>query len=114
MGSQHRTASGQIIDMEALRLKNEHVIAIGNMKVNARGDEIGAGGVVIKDRNQRIAEHYDTTVKTPVDSVVHMDAKSAAASAHAIAADIIEPKPQASGGIAAAMAALKEEQTNEG
>lgn len=37
-----RTAQGQNIDMGALILKNEHVRAVGNMNVNARGDVIDA------------------------------------------------------------------------
>lgn len=37
-----RTAQGQSIDMGALILKNEHVRAVGNMSVNARGDVIDA------------------------------------------------------------------------
>ncbi len=37
-----RTAQGQQIDMGALILKNEHVRAVGNMSVNARGDVIDA------------------------------------------------------------------------
>ena len=35
-----RTAMGRSIDMGALVLKNEHVRAVGNMSVNARGDII--------------------------------------------------------------------------
>ncbi|CAB4130223.1 hypothetical protein UFOVP116_331 [uncultured Caudovirales phage] len=111
MGSQYRTASGQVIDMEALRLKNESVIAIGNMRVNARGDELGPGGEVVKDRNQRIAEQYSSSTKVPVDSVVYTDATSALAASSLVADVITAPTAQATpaGGIAAAMAALKKE-----
>ena len=38
---QRRTNQGQMIDMDALALKNEKEIALGNMKVNARGDKLG-------------------------------------------------------------------------
>jgi len=34
----HRTANGKKVDMGSLRLRNENVRAVGNMKVNARGD----------------------------------------------------------------------------
>jgi len=54
----YRSAQGKTIDMDALRLKNEEVIAVGNMKVNARGDELGPGGVVVRTRNQVMDEYY--------------------------------------------------------
>jgi hypothetical protein len=54
----YRSAQGKPIDMDALRLKNEEVIAVGNMKVNARGDELGPGGVVVRTRNQAMDEYY--------------------------------------------------------
>ena len=56
MAANHRTARGSQIDMDRLRLANETTIAVGNMKVNARGDQLGAGGKVIKTRQQIMAE----------------------------------------------------------
>lgn len=56
MASQHRTARGIPVDMDRLRLQNETAIAVGNMKVNARGDQLGPGGKVIKTRAQVLAE----------------------------------------------------------
>jgi hypothetical protein len=40
----HRTALGKQIDMAALAAKNEKTRAVGNMKVNARGDTIDGKG----------------------------------------------------------------------
>ena len=54
----YRTARGQMIDMDAVQHTNAEVIAIGNMKVNARGDELGPGGKVVKTRNEVMKEHY--------------------------------------------------------
>jgi hypothetical protein len=34
----YKSAKGKPVDMGALRLKNEKERAVGNMKVNARGD----------------------------------------------------------------------------
>ena len=56
MTTNHRTARGIQVDMDRLRLSNETTIAVGNMKVNARGDQLGAGGKVIKTRQQIMAE----------------------------------------------------------
>jgi len=56
MATQHRTARGIQVDMDRLRLQNENSIAVGNMKVNARGDQLGPGGKVIKTRAQVLSE----------------------------------------------------------
>jgi hypothetical protein len=56
MATNHRTARGIPVDMDRLRLANEQTIAVGNMKVNARGDQLGAGGKIIKTRQQVMAE----------------------------------------------------------
>jgi len=56
MATNHRTARGIPVDMDRIRLANETTIAVGNMKVNARGDQLGAGGKIIKTRQQIMAE----------------------------------------------------------
>lgn len=56
MAANHRTARGIPVDMDRLRLQNETTIAVGNMKVNARGDQLGPGGKIIKTRAQVLAE----------------------------------------------------------
>jgi hypothetical protein len=61
------TANGNAIDMEALRLKNEKSVAVGNMKVNARGDEISpTTGEVTRTRNQRMTDYYRLHSTVPV------------------------------------------------
>lgn len=44
----YRTAKGKQLDMEALRISNERTVALGNMKVNAKGDKLGPGGKVVE------------------------------------------------------------------
>ena len=44
----YRSAMGKSVDMGALVAKNEHVRAVGNMSVNARGDTIDSNGRIIK------------------------------------------------------------------
>jgi hypothetical protein len=56
MASQHRTARGIPVDIDRLRLANETSIAVGNMRVNARGDQLGPGGKIVKTRAQILAE----------------------------------------------------------
>lgn len=60
MGKIYRTAQGRSLDMETIRLQNEFVPALGNMRVNARGDQLGPGGKIIKTREQVMDEFYKT------------------------------------------------------
>ena len=48
----YRTAQGKQIDMGKLALQNEKVRAVGNMKVNARGDAVDDHNHVIETKNQ--------------------------------------------------------------
>lgn len=54
----HRTMQGKVIDLDQLRQKNEMVLAVGNARMNARGDEIGPGGKVIRKREEIVNEYY--------------------------------------------------------
>lgn len=51
----YRSMLGKEIDMNKLMQQNELTIAVGNKKVNARGDEIGPGGKIIRKREDIIA-----------------------------------------------------------
>ena len=53
MAAQHKSARGVAVDMDRLRLANETAIAVGNMKVNARGDQLGPGGKIVKTSASR-------------------------------------------------------------
>ena len=55
----YRTMQGKEIDMEALQNQHEMMPAVGNAKVNARGDELGAGGKVVRSRENIMAEYYE-------------------------------------------------------
>ena len=66
---QKRTNRGTMIDMDALMLKNEEEIALGNMKVNARGDKLGPNGKVVKRKEEVGREYYDANPKAVVKTV---------------------------------------------
>lgn len=70
----YKTAQGQAIDLDALRLANEDAIAVGNMHVNARGDQLGPGGVVIKTRNQTMDEYYQIQAD-PIETMRHLQSQ---------------------------------------
>lgn len=61
----YTTAQGKQVDIESLRIANENSIAVGNMKVNARGDKLGAGGRVSETRNQTQDQYYKLSTPIP-------------------------------------------------
>ena len=52
----YRTARGVPVDMHKLVTQNEMTIAVGNAKVNARGDKLGPNGEIIKRREDILKE----------------------------------------------------------
>jgi hypothetical protein len=55
---QYRSMQGKIVDLEKLAAKNELTPAVGNARVNARGDELGPGGQILRRREEIVAEYY--------------------------------------------------------
>ena len=74
MAKAYRTMRGREVDFEKLSLRNETTPAVGNMRVNARGDELGAGGKIIKTREQILADYYQNNPRS-VDTVGVTDNK---------------------------------------
>jgi hypothetical protein len=54
----YRTMQGKEIDLDKLRMKNEMTLAVGNVRTNARGDELGPGGKIIKKREDIMSEYH--------------------------------------------------------
>ncbi len=54
----YRSANGKEVDLEKLRNQNELTLAVGNARVNARGDEIGPGGKIVRKREDIMSEYY--------------------------------------------------------
>ena len=63
----YTTANGKRVSMDAIIAQNEDTIAVGNMKVNARGDKLGAGGRVVETRNQTQDSYYKLNTPMPVE-----------------------------------------------
>lgn len=63
--SVYRSAQGKMIDMGALRLQNERVRAVGNMKVNARGDVVDDCGSIVSSKPNQVNRQYNRTHKKP-------------------------------------------------
>jgi hypothetical protein len=84
--SKHVTYRGITIDMEAMARENEKTVALGNMKVNAKGDQLGRGGQVTRTADQIARENH--RVQT---AVVNTGLKGKVPSADGITIDT--PKP---------------------
>lgn len=65
----YKTMQGKMVDMDLLRQRNELIPAVGNIKVNARGDELGKGGKIVRSREQVLKDYYDAQ-KSIQDEVV--------------------------------------------
>ena len=56
----YRTMQGRVIDLEKLMRQNELTPAVGNIRVNARGDQLGPGGKIVKTKEQMLQDYYAT------------------------------------------------------
>ena len=54
-----RSFRGKEVDMLKLFRKNEKKIALGNARMNARGDIIGRGGIILKSREDQVKEYQE-------------------------------------------------------
>ena len=63
----YRTANGKQINIDAIIAQNESTIAVGNMKVNARGDQLGPGGKIEVTRDKVMQDHYKLNTPLAVD-----------------------------------------------
>jgi hypothetical protein len=65
----YTTANGRRINLDAIIAHNEESIAVGNMKTNARGDELGPGGKIERKRNEVMSEYYKLNTPVATDNV---------------------------------------------
>lgn len=77
MVTRHISMRGEVIDMNRLRTVNADTPALGNASLNARGDIIGKGGVVLKTQEQIEAE-WEANKKAREESIKPADIKSEA------------------------------------
>jgi hypothetical protein len=58
MGKIYTSMKGKEIDMEKLMIRNELTPAVGNAKVNARGDQLGTGGKILRTKEEILQDYY--------------------------------------------------------
>lgn len=69
----YRTMQGKSVNMDMLRKRNELTPAVGNVSVNARGDELGPGGQIIRKREEIVKEYYDNSNGVKTQKAVRRD-----------------------------------------
>jgi len=67
----YKTAQGKTVDLGTIMLQNEHVRAVGNMNVNARGDQLDSNNRVIETKNRQIQRQNSRTT-TPATTVAEV------------------------------------------
>ena len=70
MGKVYTSVRGKEIDMERLSLKHETEPAVGNARMNARGDELGAGCKIVKTREQILQDYYNNNPRAIKDEII--------------------------------------------
>jgi hypothetical protein len=68
---QYRTMTGKLVELDQLVMRNETVVAVGNARVNARGDELGPGGEIVKKREDVMNDYHSRP-----DAAVHQQKPS--------------------------------------
>ena len=116
----YKSAMGKTVDMNSLMLQNEHVRAVGNMGVNARGDVLDSADRVIDQKNRQVQRQYNRQTRTNVqDRPLHASTREAKAARKSPVQEVVETvldtatetpaatpikDPSATGGLAAALA----------
>lgn len=73
----YKSAMGKPVDLGALLLQNEHVRAVGNMNVNARGDVLDSANKVTDQKNRQIQRQYKRLTNVSADQNVQTSNVSA-------------------------------------
>ena len=71
----YRTARGKQVDLDLLISRNELTPAVGNHRVNARGDELGQGGKIVRKREDVLKDYYQAQPGMRDETVLSSDTK---------------------------------------
>jgi hypothetical protein len=53
-----KSMRGELVDFAKYIAQNEEAVAVGNARMNARGDIIGPGGTIVKKREEIAADYH--------------------------------------------------------
>jgi hypothetical protein len=71
----YKSMQGKQIDMDMLRKRNELTPAVGNARINARGDELGPGGQIIRKKEDVLKDYYENSKGVADESPVRRSTK---------------------------------------
>jgi hypothetical protein len=63
------SAKGKTIDFGEVMKESGNIVAVGNAQMNARGDILSSGGIVVKTAEQHSDEFHRTTSQTVTRSM---------------------------------------------
>lgn len=66
------TLKGKQIDITALRERHGASVAIGNSNMNARGDILGRGGVIVKSSEEVARDYYESNPNAVTSSPISL------------------------------------------
>jgi hypothetical protein len=72
----YKTAQGKTVDLGTIILQNEHVRAVGNMNVNARGDKLDSNNQVIDTKPRQIQRQNARVTNVSADPVYTSSGKA--------------------------------------
>jgi len=73
MGKVYKSLKGKEVDMERLSLQNELEPAVGNIRVNARGDELGPRGEIVRTREEILKDYYNKNPRSVREDEISKD-----------------------------------------
>jgi hypothetical protein len=59
----YKSMQGREVELDRLIARNETTPAVGNIRVNARGDTLGPGGKIVANRDATVPDYYRPTRK---------------------------------------------------
>lgn len=86
----YKTANGKQIDLDLLISRNELTPAVGNARVNARGDELGPGGKIIRKKEEILRDYYAKATGVKEENVKRPESKAPEPVTGATAAEAAE------------------------
>ena len=90
----YRTAQGKSVDLGTIMLKNEHVRAVGNMNVNARGDLLDQANNVIETKPQLVKRQNSRLTNVSADPIQTSQRKPRPQAVAQPEPQIQEPEPE--------------------
>jgi hypothetical protein len=90
----YKSAQGKMVDLGTIMLQNEHVRAVGNMKVNARGDKLDSNNQVIDTKPKQIQRQNNQTSTNVTSAPVHTSSRKNREAKKPADPETIVPKEQ--------------------